>query len=81
MIYYAEDDMPQNEKLKVPNDILAEEISKALLEASLIPENREADLESKLKSGGLNQEDWHLWIDEATNSQDAKEKGDGQTNQ
>jgi len=73
--------MPQNEKLKVPNDILAEEISKALLEASLIPENREADLESKLKSGGLNQEDWHLWIDEATNSQDAKEKGDGQTNQ
>jgi hypothetical protein len=47
---------------KTPNDLLAEEVSAALTSAGLVPDNRKADLLSKLKVGGVKQEDWGLWL-------------------
>ena len=64
----AEGEMPMADNVpnKTPNDILAEEIAEALSSAGLVPENRQADLLSKLKVGGVKQEDWGLWVDMAT---------------
>jgi hypothetical protein len=58
--------LPGDAPNKTPNDLLAEEIAQALSAAGLIPENRRADLLSKLKTGGVKQEDWGLWVDIAT---------------
>ncbi|MDW7761637.1 MAG: hypothetical protein SCM96_13515 [Acidobacteriota bacterium] len=58
--------MTANATDKTPNDLLAEEVAEALASAGLIPENRKADLLSKLKVGGVKQEDWGLWVDIAT---------------
>ena len=64
----AEGEMPMadDKSNKTPNVLLAEEISEALTAAGLVPENRKAELLSKLKVGGMKQEDWGLWVDVAT---------------
>ena len=58
--------MPDDAEQKSPNEVLAEQIATELFDAGLIQENRKADLESKLKVGGVSQDDWNLWIDLAT---------------
>jgi hypothetical protein len=58
--------MTANATDKTPNDLLAEEMAEALASAGLVPENRKADLLSKLKVRGVKQEDWGLWVDIAT---------------
>ena len=64
--------MSNDEARKSPNDILAEQVTSALLEAGLILDNCKADLESKLKGGGVTQDDWNLWIDAATAPKDTE---------
>jgi len=49
-----------------PNDLLALQIADALADAGLVGDNRRGELLAKLKSGGVTQEDWGLWIDIAT---------------
>jgi hypothetical protein len=49
-----------------PNDVLASEITDALVAAGLIKEAHRAQLLAKLKAGSVKQEDWYLWIDMAT---------------
>jgi len=68
--------MPNDGARKSPNDILAEQIVSELSDAGLIPDNRKADLESKLKIGGVNQDDWNLWIDLATAPDRVEEDND-----
>lgn len=58
--------MTANELGKTPNDYLAEDVAEAIASAGLVPENRRSDLLSKLKVGGVKQEDWGLWVDIAT---------------
>ena len=60
-----------------PNEVLADEIVAALSLARLIPENRIAELSSKLKIGGVKQEDWGLWVDIAS----APHEGDGKAHE
>ncbi len=62
---------------KSPNDVLAEEISDALVSAGLVLEKHRGDLLGKLKAGGVSQDDWGLWIDMATapNSRTAGSEG------
>ena len=69
--------MPNDEARKSPNDILAEQIASELSDAGLIPDNRKADLESKLKVGGVSKDDWNLWIDIATAPENTKVSADG----
>ncbi len=69
--------MPNNEVRKSPNNILAEQITSELSDAGLIPDNRKADLESKLKAGGVSQDDWNLWIDIATAPENTEVSADG----
>ena len=49
-----------------PNDILAADITDALIFAGLIKDMHKEQLLAKLKTGGVKQEDWNLWIDMAT---------------
>lgn len=56
----------QDVQQRSPNEVLAEEIVRGLLDAGLISEAHEAELERKLKAGGVTQDDWNLWIDLAT---------------
>ena len=58
--------MAENISDKTPNDLLAEEITAALISAGLVPDSRKDDLLRKLKVDGVKQEDWGLWIDVAT---------------
>ena len=58
--------MTQDLQQKSPNEVLAEELVCSLLEAGLILEDHKSELDRKLKSGGVTQEDWNLWIDLAT---------------
>jgi hypothetical protein len=70
----AEGEMPpvaNSVPKKTPNDLLAEEISDALVSAGLVPGNRKDNLLSKLKIGGVKQDDWGLWVDLATVKQGA----------
>ncbi len=67
--------MTQDIQQKSPNDVLAEELVRGLLEAGLISEDHESELERKLKAGGVTQDDWNLWIDLAT-APDKAEEGD-----
>ncbi|MEX0642703.1 MAG: hypothetical protein WD468_08385 [Pirellulales bacterium] len=55
-----------------PNDLLASQITEALVAAGLIKDTHKRLLLSKLKTGGVKQEDWNLWIDMATAPQVAK---------
>lgn len=68
--------MTQDIQKKSPNDVLAEELVRGLLEAGLIPEEYESELERKLKTGGVTQDDWNLWIDIATAPDRAEEDND-----
>lgn len=68
--------MPQFVQQKSPNEVLAEELVRGLLEAGLIPEDHESELERKLKAGGVTQDDWNLWIDLATAPGRAEEGND-----
>jgi len=65
--------MTQDTQQKSPNDVLAEELVRGLLEAGLIPKDHESELERKLKAGGVTQDDWNLWIDLATAPNAAEE--------
>jgi hypothetical protein len=49
-----------------PNDILASQVTDALVAAGLITDTHKDLLLSKLKKGGVKQEDWNLWVDIAT---------------
>ena len=49
-----------------PNDLLAAQIADALANDGLVKDNHKSELLAKLKSGGVKQEDWGLWIDLAT---------------
>ncbi len=64
--------MPENVPNKSPNDLLAEVLSEALTSAGVVPENRKAELLSKLKAGGVKHEDWGLWVDVATASKQTR---------
>lgn len=68
--------MTQDLQQKSPNEVLAEELVCGLLEAGLIPEDHESELERKLKAGGVTQDDWNLWIDLATAPDRAEESND-----
>lgn len=59
-----------------PNDLLAVEVADALVEAGLITDGHKTKLFTKLKSGGVRQEDWNLWIDVATAPENAGEEAD-----
>ena len=56
---------------QIPNDILAAEVAESLVAAGLIKDAHKAALLAKLKAGGVQQEDWNLWIDMATAPQAA----------
>ena len=58
--------MTQDLQEKSPNEVLAEELVRGLLEAGLIPDDHESELERKLKIGGVTEDDWNQWIDLAT---------------
>ena len=64
--------MPENVSSKSPNELLAEVLSEALTSAGVVPENRKAELLSKLKAGGVKREDWGLWVDVATASKETR---------
>lgn len=49
-----------------PNDILAADIADALVAARLIKDAHQGQLLARLKTNGVRQEDWYLWIDMAT---------------
>lgn len=49
-----------------PNDLLASQITEALVAAGLIKDTHKGSLIVKLKANGVKQEDWNLWIDMAT---------------
>lgn len=57
-----------------PNELLAVQIAEALAGAGLIKENHKSELLAKLKSGGVKEDDWGLWIDLATALQDGPEE-------
>lgn len=54
-----------------PNDVLASQVTDALVAAGLITAAHKGSLLSKLKTGGVKQEDWNLWVDMATAPQAA----------
>ncbi|MBW1850346.1 MAG: hypothetical protein JRJ15_02710 [Deltaproteobacteria bacterium] len=68
--------MTQDLQQKSPNEVLAEELVRGLLEAGLISEDHESELERKLKAEGVTQDDWNLWIDLATAPDRAEENND-----
>ena len=68
--------MPGTANTMTPNDILAGQIAAKLAEAGLIPRNRQEQLLSKLKAGGVSKDDWNQWIDLATAPQQATENVD-----
>ena len=55
-----------SEAILSPNALLAVEVADVLVEAGLISDGHKATLLAKLKSGGVRQEDWNLWVDIAT---------------
>jgi hypothetical protein len=55
-----------------PNDLLASQITEALVAAGLIKDIHKGPLLAKLKANGVKQEDWYLWIDMATAPQVAQ---------
>ena len=60
-----------------PNDLLAEDITQALVDAGCIKDNHRVELLTKLKGGGVSQDDWNLWVDLATAPDvDGEEAGD-----
>jgi len=61
-----------------PNDILASQVADALVAAGLIADTHKDLLLSKLKAGGVKQEDWNLWIDIATAPPASSEEADNE---
>ncbi len=53
-------------RVQSPNDILASQVTDALEAAGLITDTHKDLLLNKLKTGGVKQEDWNLWVDIAT---------------
>jgi hypothetical protein len=51
---------------QTPNNTLALEIADALVAAGLIMNAHKGQLLAKLRTSGVAQEDWNLWIDMAT---------------
>ncbi|NLN76872.1 MAG: hypothetical protein GX139_11280 [Armatimonadetes bacterium] len=51
--------------LKTPNEELAVVVAKALKDAELVINTREADIVKKLTTGTAKAEDWNRWIEEA----------------
>jgi len=64
------------EAIQSPNDLLAVEVADALVEAGLITDGRKAALLTKLKSGGVRQDDWNVWVDMATAPDATDEEAD-----
>jgi|GEM_PF-1713224 len=64
------------EAVQSPNDLLAVEVADALVEAGLITDGHKAALLTKLKSGGVRQDDWNLWVDMATAPEATDEEAD-----
>ena len=58
------------------NDLLAVEVADALVDAGLITNGHKAALLTKLKSGGVRQDDWNLWVDMATVPEATDEESD-----
>jgi hypothetical protein len=54
------------EAIQSPSDLLAAEVTDALVDAGLITDGHKAELLTKLKSGVVHQDDWNLWVDIAT---------------
>lgn len=48
---------------KSPCDTLANSILASLLEDALVPEDKRAEIASKLANGTATQQDWKLWLD------------------
>lgn len=61
-----------------PNDVLASEVTEALVAAGLIKDSHRGTLLANLKTGGVKQEDWNLWIDIATAPQVSHGEGDNE---
>lgn len=59
-----------------PNDQLAIQITDALVTAGLIQDRHKEELFGKLKSGGVSQDDWNMWIDLATAPETVTEEAD-----
>lgn len=49
-----------------PNDLLARQITDALVTGGLVKNEHKAALLKKLVFGGVTQDEWMLWIDAAT---------------
>lgn len=64
------------EAIQSPNDLLAVEVADALVEAGLITDGHKSALLTKLKSGGVRQDDWNLWVDMATAPEAKDEEAD-----
>lgn len=58
-----------------PNELLSIQVADALVSAGMIKETHKAQLLSKLKVGGVKQEDWNLWVDMATAPQETPNGG------
>ncbi|MFC1492883.1 hypothetical protein ACFL6O_02915 [candidate division KSB1 bacterium] len=67
--------MPQSNSENSPNDVLAEQIVDGLVTAGLIDDDHKEELSLKLKTTGVTQEDWNLWIDLATTEEKEEEAG------
>ncbi len=52
-----------------PNNLLAEAVSDALVEAGLISNNNSSELLNKLKTDGVQQKEWSYWINLAFSQQ------------
>ena len=46
-----------------PNDALAEQVAKKLVEAGLISSAKLAEVLAKVKAGTASSEDWKLWVE------------------
>ena len=69
--------MSEAVETNTPNDILAATLAGKLVEAGLIPDSKRSELLTKLRAGGVAQEDWGLWIDLATTTRNS-EGGDNE---
>lgn len=65
-------------KKESPNDLLAKQVADELVSSGLITESHKGQLLAKLKSGGVKQEDWSLWIDIATARSVASEEANNE---
>lgn len=64
------------EDKKPPNEELAEKIAKSLVGEGLISKEYQSALESKLKSSGVTESDWHAWVKNAIMPQKSEDDSD-----